>query len=152
MDARSPKHTAPIEQDLEVLRHSFLLTGLSADRQDAALAAISPLRLMLAAGETAVRAGDTFAAIGLVTAGRLSVMREGERRPVIHRTLSRGDTFGVSSLFGGEAFPTTVTAAEPATVLLLDEEDVRSLLAASPLSWPTLPPCPPRSMPALISS
>lgn len=123
----------PTAQDMQVLCHSFLFEGMEREEQSAALRLITPERMCYLAGERVVTAGTHFAAIGLVTAGSLAVTRGGERRPVIHRTLLRGDTFGVSSLFGEEAnFPTNVTAAEDATVLLITEADVRTLITHSP--------------------
>lgn len=120
-------------REMQILSRTFLFSGLGEAERRAALAALSPVTAAYRPGETVVEAGERFSAIGLVTEGSLAVTRQGERRPVIHRTLAPGEVFGVSSLFGnGEGFPTTVTAREPTTVLFLREAEVRDLLATYP--------------------
>ena len=95
--------------------------------------ALTAERRTYRAGDCIVEAGSRFGAIGIVTAGKLSVIREGERRRVIHRTLSSGDIFGVSSLFGEDpCFPTTVLAEDGAVLILLTEEALNRLFEAVP--------------------
>ena len=133
MEEKVIKREPATARELQILSRTFLFAGLSvADRRDA-LGSVSPETAAYRPGEAVVTAGERFAAIGLVTEGCLAVTRQGERRPVIHRTLGPGEVFGVSSLFGeGEGFPTTVTAKEPTTVLFLEEAEVRGLLATYP--------------------
>lgn len=120
-------------REMQILSHTFLFAPLNSAERRTALGAVSPVTASYRPGETVVKAGECFAAIGIVTEGCLAVTRQGERRPVIHRTLGPGEVFGVSSLFGGgEGFPTTVTAREPTTVLFLGEGEVRRHLAAYP--------------------
>jgi CRP-like cAMP-binding protein len=84
-------------------------------------------------GAAVVEAGSRFSAIGILTEGEASVVRRGEHRRVVHRTLRAGDVFGVSSLFGQEdGFPTDVVTTAPSRILFLDEEDVRAMVTAVP--------------------
>lgn len=111
----------------------ILVRGLSEEEKGEALRAATPRAVRFAAGETVVTAGDTFASVGLVAKGTLTVTRAGEHRRVIHKRLGETDLFGVSSLFGGNApFPTTIIAETDALVLLFDEAGISRMLAAVP--------------------
>lgn len=121
------------EKDLNVLLDSFLFNGLSAADFQRAIASISPYSLHFSANNSIVKAGDAFSAIGILSEGAATVIRSGERRRVIHKNLSVGDVFGVSSLFAvQESFPTTIEATESCTVIFLSENDVTALLEAFP--------------------
>ena len=123
----------PTAEELRLLGGTFLLSGLTEEEAIRALAAVSPTVCAYGAGASVVEAGHQFSAIGILTTGELSVLRSGEHRRVVHRTLRAGEIFGVSSLFGGEdGFPTTVVAAADSRVLFLSEEDVRAMATAVP--------------------
>ena len=133
MEANARAAEPATAREIQILSRTFLFSGLSVAERRAALGSISPETVAYRPGEAVITAGDPFSAIGLVTEGCLAVTRQGERRPVIHRTLGPGEVFGVSSLFGeGEGFPTTVTAQEPTTVLFLTEAEVRRLITSYP--------------------
>ena len=133
MEAGTQKMEPATARETQILSRTFLFSGLSVNERRTALGAVTPMTASYRPGETVVEAGEQFSAIGLVTEGCLAITRQGERRPVIHRTLGPGEVFGVSSLFGnGEGFPTTVTAREPTTVLFLEEAEVHDLLATYP--------------------
>ena len=132
--AQRNEHSPPFtEEELQILFGSALLRNLNAKERESVKASLLPERRAYAAGSCVAEAGTRFGAIGIVTGGTLSVIREGERRRVIHCTLSAGDIFGVSSLFGADVpFPTTVLAESPVTLLLLTEEALERLFATVP--------------------
>ena len=119
--------------ECDILAKTVLFAGLSATEREAALAVAKPCLATYATGEVIVAAGEDFSAIGIVTEGELAVLRGGEHRKVLHRTLGVGEIFGASSLFGcAEGFPTTVTTQRKATLLFLTEQDVREMMTAAP--------------------
>ena len=123
----------PTEGERGALLSSFLLSGLTEEETARALLVLPPTVTVYPQGGEIVTARSPFSSLGIVCSGRLSVMREGEARRVIHRRLAPGEVFGVSSLFlESEPFPTTVTAESEAAVLLLDEGGVTALFEAVP--------------------
>ena len=118
---------------LAPLFDTFLFSGLTEGEAKEALSHAAPRTVRFASGDVIVAAGDRFSAIGIVAEGEIAIARGGEHRKVLHRTLGRGEIFGASSLFGNEGgFPTTVTAPNGATVILLGEKDVRAMMTAVP--------------------
>ncbi len=129
------KEAAPSSQDraCDAYFSSFLFAGLPEGERQAAYSAPMPRLVTYREGEKVVTAGEPFSAFGLLVEGELAVTREGEKRRVLHRRLTKGDAFGVSSLFVEQAaFPTTVTALCDSLVLLVGEETLLPLFAACP--------------------
>ncbi len=121
------------EEELSILFDTALFRSLTDKEREAVKKCAFPERRIYSAGDRIVEAGQRFGAIGILTEGSLSVIREGEKRRVIHRTLSSGDIFGVSALFGGAVpFPTTILAESPASILLFDEKDLEQLFEIAP--------------------
>ncbi len=121
------------DNERAVYLSSFLFRGLTAKECDAAVRLAPPEVIRLSAGECLIGAGECFRALGVVARGILTVTRRGEKRRVIHRTLSAGDILGASSLFGKEeGFPTTVSAKTDTTVLLVSEAALTALFEAVP--------------------
>ena len=127
--------TPPTRDDLAVLLETPLFHGLGErDLQSAAERIASAAHTArFAANEIIVEAGAPFSAIGILAEGVAAVIRSGERRPVIHKTLLPGDVFGVSSLFDTDStFPTTIKAIEVCRIIFLSEQDVSVLLENTP--------------------
>ncbi len=123
----------PTEGERKSLYSSFLLSGLDEGERSTAARLLPREVAVYREGAAIVTAREAFSALGIVCAGILSVTREGDARRVIHRRLSPGEVFGVSSLFlESEPFPTTVVAESEASVLLLTEEELTALFAAVP--------------------
>lgn len=134
MIQRNTAQSLPLtEEELGILFDSALFRSLTAKEREAVKQCASPEHRTYCEGDHIAEAGTRFGAIGILTGGTASVIREGEKRRVIHRTLSVGDIFGVSALFGGAApFPTTILADSPASVLLFDENGLEQLFEAVP--------------------
>ncbi len=123
----------PTEGETEGLFSSFLFSGIGREERKKALSVLPPLITVYPQGERIVTARESFSSLGIVCEGVLSITREGEARRVIHRRLTKGEVFGVSSLFlESEPFPTTVEAESTASVLLLSEEAMTALFEAVP--------------------
>lgn len=121
------------EADIGILSGAFLFTSLHEADRRRAIASVSPYSIRFPTGDTIVEAGAAFSAIGIISEGKATVIRSGERRPVIHKTLMAGDVFGVSSLFDAhQGFPTTIKADEDCAVIFLSEKDVLALLETFP--------------------
>ena len=122
------------EGEMSVLFKTALF--LDADDTDCrrAAARISAYTMRFEANEPIVEAGTHFSAIGVLAKGEATVIRSGERRRVIHKTITVGHIFGVSSLFDEDAiFPTTIKAVSDCTVIFLTERDVAYLLESFPV-------------------
>ncbi|MBR9972743.1 Crp/Fnr family transcriptional regulator [Magnetospirillum sulfuroxidans] len=91
------------------------------------LEGIRPNRLMLAAGDVVMRAGDKVAAIYAVETGRVALSRHGS---VVH-VADPGTLFGESGLFG-ETNPVDAVAMGPAVVLAYAQAQVLLHLRAHP--------------------
>ena len=124
---------APLtEADLSILFQTPLFRGLTAGECTLAMQKAVAYTVRFSANDVIVEAGASFSAIGILVEGTAAVIRSGERRRVIHKTLVVGDIFGVSSLFDEQSpFPTTVKAIGDCRVILLSEDDVGALLEAN---------------------
>lgn len=121
------------EKDLGALFTTFLFRGLSESECRHAISYTSAYATDFSPSEIIVKAGDNFSAIGILSSGEATVVREGERRRVIHKTLSPGDVFGVSSLFDPpDGFPTTISTSEGCRIVFLSEGDITMLLEKFP--------------------
>ena len=81
--------------------------------------------LRVGEGEVIHRAGDTLAAVYLVTRGRIwASVVDLFGKTVLERPLVRGGSFGLFSVAQGEDSVVTVTAMEPSTLLKLSFEGV----------------------------
>jgi len=116
----------------ELLRRVDFLGALS-DDQRRTLAGKSTLRLY-ADGETVVRQGDDSAEMFIVEAGSVVVTR---RRADLDdevelAKLGPGMFFGEMALVAGEGRTATVRALTPCSMLVLDRDALRGVLAAAP--------------------
>ena len=93
-----PSKAALTSKDSCILSKAFFFVGLPKEEYERAIASIAPYTLHFSANQAIIKAGDTFSAIGILSEGEATVIRSGERRRVIHKTLSAGDVFGVSLL------------------------------------------------------
>ena len=119
----------PTAEELNTVLRTPLFAGVDNAECHHILEQTGAYVVSYAPNQTIVEAGARFSKIGILTVGEAAVIRSGERRRVIHKTLSAGDIFGVSSLFDGQAhFPTTVHAINNCTVVFLSEQDITTLL------------------------
>ena len=126
---KSTEKFHPSNRDLGTVFGTPLFAGIGEAECRRAFERINAYTVCYAPNETIVEAGDRFSEIGFLTEGEAAVIRSGERRRVIHKTLAAGDVFGVSSLFDAQShFPTTVRAINSCTVVFLSEEDITTLL------------------------
>ena len=125
---------APLsENDLPALFSAFLFRGLDDEECKRAASRTHAYTIRYSVNEIIVNAGEEFSALGILSNGTAAVIRSGEHRRVIHKSLSPGDVFGVSSLFDSPGvFPTTVMAIEPCSVIFLTENDITALLEEFP--------------------
>ena len=130
---KSNEKRTPTEKELDLLLATPLFTGICEEDRRRAIGYIDAHAVQFTQNETVVSAGTRFSAIGVLSHGEAAVVRSGEHRRVIHKTLTVGDVFGVSSLFDKqEEFPTTVKALCDCTVIFLTEQDVAGLLKNVP--------------------
>ncbi len=97
------------------------------DTQRDQLAAASKLHVY-GAGEVIVRQGESTAQMFIIQTG--SVVVEHDRVDVA--TLGPGELFGEMALMTGEQRTATVRAATPSTLVSIDRDAMRALLAVSP--------------------
>ena len=121
------------EKDRDVLFGTPLFSGFDSDERLRASIRLPAKVALFSANETIIEAGTQFAAIGILTDGEAAVIRSGERRRVIHKTLSAGDIFGVSSLFdAADPFPTTIRATDDCRIVFISEQEIGDLLETFP--------------------
>ena len=110
----------------EMLARVDFLRVLS-DPQRGQLAAASKLHVY-GAGEVIVREGESTTEMFIVQAGRVVVHHDG----VEVAALGAGELFGEMALMTGEQRTATVRAAAPSTLISLDRDAMRAVLAESP--------------------
>jgi CRP-like cAMP-binding protein len=87
----------------------------------------------LAAGDAAIREGDTGASFFVVAAGRLAVSRRDDRgEEVVLAHLGEGDFFGEMALLSGAPRSATVRAERPAEILELRADLLLALAGRHP--------------------
>ena len=129
-----PTEKRPLtNRDLEILLATPLFANLGDEDRRRTIGYIDAHIKQFAPNEVIVAAGTPFSAIGILSIGEATVVRSGEHRRVIHKTLSAGDIFGVSSLFDKQAeFPTTIKALCECSVIFLSERCIAELLKSVP--------------------
>ncbi len=130
-ESREREEASRLSERADLLRRVDFLTALS-DAQRATLARRSMLR-MYAAGETIVRQGDDGAEMYLVHDGKVAVVREkaGQGDAELAQ-LGPGMFFGEMALVTGERRTATVRAAVACSMLVIDHEALREVLASAP--------------------
>jgi CRP-like cAMP-binding protein len=121
--------------DLEAaLARCALYEGLSETELMAALRQARPSRREYAKDQVIAIEGEECAAIGIVARGSLRVERIfPSGKLVLIDLLRAGNSFGEAVLFSeADAYPATLTANEPSSVIFLAREDVVRLCAVSP--------------------
>ncbi|HJU20733.1 MAG TPA: ATP-binding cassette domain-containing protein [Stellaceae bacterium] len=85
-------------------------------------------RRRLGAGETVIRAGDPGEELFVIARGGVRIVRDGQEVA----QLGPGDVFGEAALLSSAPQGATVVAEDDLETYVLDEEDLRAVLAASP--------------------
>jgi NTE family protein len=116
--------------NIALLRTTALGTGLEPDAL--ALLAAGVRRVVVRAGETIYRYGDSATTAHVVLAGRVEIMatdRVGEETVVAH--LGPGQEFGALAVFESGRRSATAVAAEDSEILVIEEEILRQAVASS---------------------
>lgn len=125
---RSKKLECEREIAKEIFLGSFLFVGLPRERAEQLCNAFEFSLKELKKGESILCHGSNDHCFGVIVCGRALVSRASGGRRVILRHLEDGAFFGVSSLFGGEAFPTDIVADTTCIVATATEGALESLL------------------------
>lgn len=87
----------------------------------------------ISAGETLFREGDDGTFMGIVHAGRISVLKANQNdHDVTMATLGAGRTFGEMAVLDGERRSATCEAASDCSLLTLSKESMDNMLAHEP--------------------
>jgi CRP-like cAMP-binding protein len=116
------------------LAATALFEGFPMSELEGLLAQISPVRRAYTKDQVIAIEGDACDAIGVVAEGSLRVERIlPSGKLVIVDLLSQGNSFGEAVLFSAaDAYPATLTANEPASILFLSRGEVSWLCSRSP--------------------
>ena len=112
----------------EPLKTLFLWQGLSPAETEKYLTALKPPAVYEKG--TVLYSERSFPhAFAVVLSGKITVR---SLSGATMRTLSRGDVFGVSALFGNKRYPTEITVQSRARIQLIEEEQIEKWLKESP--------------------
>jgi CRP-like cAMP-binding protein len=116
---------------VRLLREITFLGSLSAEQMQQLAGRLHPA--LFASRETICRQGEPGQSFYLIARGRVQVsVRDDGGREVFSQILQAGNFFGEFSLLTGEPRSATVTAAEGSELLVMDKEDMRQALEATP--------------------
>lgn len=111
---------------------SFLFTGIPTEEATQLCGEFEFAVKELKRGDSILCHGSNAHCFGVIVCGRALVSRASGGRRVILRHLEEGAFFGVSSLFGGEAFPTDIAADTKCVVAIATESALETLLKSDP--------------------
>lgn len=115
------------------IRNSFLFSSLCDGDFLVACQMISTETRSFSRGETIYSPGSFERKIGFVVSGECEVCRtKNDGRRVKLNTLLPGDSFGITTVFSSEAFPTVVYAKRSSTVAFITESELAALIDAFP--------------------
>jgi signal transduction histidine kinase len=115
---------------IRFLRHLPLLAAL--DDADLERVARMARRVRVPAGRVIMREGDPADGLYVLLRGRLEVTRSDCGEEVLLAAHPPGAFVGEMALLGGSSRSATVRAVRPSELLVIDPEDFRRLLVASP--------------------
>jgi CRP/FNR family transcriptional regulator len=116
---------------LETLAAVPLLTKLSPEERRRVIASGS--ERAFARGEIIFHEGETAAALFVVLAGQIKLVRYSPKgRELLLHLANPGQTFAEAALFAGETYPATAEVVEPARVWCLPRSVLLDLLRSSP--------------------
>ena len=107
------------------LGEHFLFRRVAPEQLTQLLSAISAV--VVPRGETVYDRTRFHRSLGLLMDGELQVRKDS----LLISTLRRGEVFGAAALFGGEEYPTTLTAKSDCRLLLIPQETVGWLIRSS---------------------
>lgn len=111
--------------ELDFLREHFLFRRVTEACLKELLSGASVITVPR--GETVYDRTRFRRCLGLLVDGTLQVRKDA----LLISTLRRGEVFGAAALFGGEEYPTTLTARSDCRLLLIPQETVGWLLRSS---------------------
>lgn len=134
MAASTAKNNNSLPKLTEFLSSTFMFDGLE-DEQLLSIAKKSALELCsFEGGEKIFTPEDFQCKIGFVVSGACDVkkVRDGKVGLPLNR-LSKGDSFGILTIFSGtEKYPTEISATKKSTVLFIPKSDVVTLIEKYP--------------------
>ena len=122
-------------EELTLLENTFLFQGISGDELPVLLAQSGAQRRQVPKGTVIYSPTHYERSIGILLLGSVLVTKSGgEGPPLLVSVLHKGELFGAAALFNdAPEYVTTLTAKTDCVLLMLTQEQVSSLLAASPL-------------------
>ena len=106
----------------------FLFSGIPRGDAERLISGVRFEIKELKKGELLICHGSQTPCFGTIISGRATVSRTSCGKKLILNNMKEGAFFGASSLFGGEAFPTDISADTDCTVATLTEGDIEALL------------------------
>lgn len=116
-----------------VLRSNPILQGLDASVIDGYFPDETVRLQCFENGMTAYSSESGPISVGIVLDGTAHVHANGSKEPVLLRTVSVGDMFGIANLYAeAEPFPTRIIACEHCEILFLSGEACKRLIESEP--------------------
>ena len=114
-------------ETLLTLEESPLFRGYQQDKLEKLLELMEAKIEDFSPGETfSLQEGEKHR-VGILISGQMQVFSAGQKRVPLNR-LSRGNLFGLSSLYGSDGAKTQVVGVQPGKVLFLEESHLEPLL------------------------
>ncbi len=121
------------EEIVKLLASSFLFSGLDENKIFSILNALPHMITDFKRGELIFSPSQFQTQIGFVIDGECDVTHSHTGSNVRIRSLKRGDTFGIISVFSHDAeYPTNIVACRMTRILFLAKEDVIILVERNP--------------------
>ena len=116
-----------------LLKDSFLFKNIEEGRLKELISQNQPSVESFKRGELVYSSMTNRRLVGFILSGGCEVRRgRSEATPILLNTLSKGDSFGILSVFSDEAFPTEIYAAKSCEVIFFTDQQIRSFMAVSP--------------------
>ena len=111
----------------------FLFSSLNEEERKAAKSILSYDETCYKSGDTVLEKGETAHSLGYIAEGCVAVYRDTAQKSVLLNKLSRGSSFGASSLFGqNEAFPTHLVAKASTRIFFIPQKTLETLFTELP--------------------
>ncbi len=113
----------------EILRKTFLFSGISDEAIDELLKNVTPVNLAFLRGELIYSSDSADAKIGFLVSGRCEVRhKKSDTASSVLNVLLPGDSFGALAVLSEKEFPTQIFATKNSEVLFFCKEDLLKIV------------------------
>ena len=113
----------------EILKKTFLFSGIPDDEMDELLKDVSPINTAFLRGELIYSSDSTDAKIGFLLSGRCEVRhKKSDTASAVLNVLLPGDSFGALAVLSEKEFPTQIFATKNSEILFFSKEDLLKIV------------------------